>query len=324
MSNEKVTDCIIIGSGPAGYSAAIYAAHGDLNPIVYTGMEPGGQLTTTTDVDNYPGYPNGVTGPQLMENLKKQAERFGAIIKTNYIVRVDLSDEKGGIHQIHAEDGSLVKTRGIIIATGASAKYLGLESEQRLRGAGVSACATCDGFFYKGKDIAVVGGGDTALEEAIYLAKICTKVYLLVRRDIFRGSKAMQHRLSGLSNVEILFRYEVEEVLGKKVVEGIKTIVWEEKNGKKTIAKRKTINIEGLFIAIGHRPNTEIFEDQLDLDNKGYIITEKGNTSTNKPGVFAAGDVQDAIYRQAITSAGTGCMAALDLEKYLSKLPQNV
>ncbi|XCI74893.1 MAG: thioredoxin-disulfide reductase [Flavobacteriales bacterium] len=323
MSDKKVTDCIIIGSGPAGYSAAIYASRADLNPVVYTGMEPGGQLTTTIDVDNYPGYPNGVIGPQLMENLKKQAERFGTIVKTNHIVLVDLSNEKGGIHQIHADDGSLVKTRGVIIATGASIKYLGLESEQRLRGAGVSACATCDGFFYKGKDIAVVGGGDTALEEAIYLAKICTKVYILVRRDIFRGSKAMQRRLSVLSNVEVLFRYEVEEVLGKKVVEGIKATVWEEKNGKKTIVERKIINIEGLFIAIGHKPNTDLFEGQLDLDNKGYIITEKSSTRTNKPGVFAAGDVQDTIYRQAITSAGTGCMAALDLEKYLSELPQN-
>lgn len=313
MSNNTIVDCVIIGSGPAGYSAAIYAARADLKPLLYTGMEPGGQLTTTTNVDNYPGYPDGVTGPQLMEDLKKQAERFDTKIRYGYVNKVEFSSRVLGVHHIHADDGSSVETRGVIIATGASAKYLGLSSEQRLRGFGVSTCATCDGFFYKGKEVAVVGGGDTALEETIYLAKMCSKVYLLVRRDAFRASKAMQHRISNLSNVEILFHHEVREVLGNKVVQGITAL----NNQNQT---EKNITLEGLFIAIGHRPNTGLFKDQLELDDHGYIVTKKGSVQTSKPGIFASGDVQDPIYRQAITSAGTGCMAALDLERYISEL----
>lgn len=313
MSNNTIVDCVIIGSGPAGYSAAIYAARADLKPVLYTGMEPGGQLTTTTNVDNYPGYPDGVMGPQLMEDLKKQAERFDTKIRYGYVNKVEFSSRVLGVHHIHADDGSSVETRGVIIATGASAKYLGLSSEQRLRGSGVSTCATCDGFFYKGKEVAVVGGGDTALEETIYLAKMCSKVYLLVRRDAFRASKAMQHRISNLSNVEILFHHEVREVLGNKVVQGITAL----NNQNQT---EKNITLEGLFIAIGHRPNTGLFKDQLELDDHGYIVTKKGSVQTSKPGIFASGDVQDPIYRQAITSAGTGCMAALDLERYISEL----
>ncbi|XOD67007.1 MAG: thioredoxin-disulfide reductase [Flavobacteriales bacterium Tduv] len=313
MSNNTISDCVIIGSGPSGYSAAIYAARADLNPILYTGLEPGGQLTTTTYVDNYPGYPDGVMGAQLMEDLKRQAKRFNTKIRYGYIKKVEFSEEVGGMQLIHADDGNSVKTRGVIIATGASAKYLGLPSEQRLRGSGVSTCATCDGFFYKGKEVAIVGGGDTALEETIYLAKMCSKVYLLVRRDTFSASKTMQHRVSNLPNVEILFHHEVKEVLGNKVIQGIKVMNNQNQS-------EKNITIEGLFIAIGHRPNTELFKYQLELDDHGYIITKKGSSQTSKPGIFAAGDVQDPIYRQAITSAGTGCMAALDLERYLSEL----
>lgn len=311
MSVHSIFDCIIIGSGPAGYSAAIYAARADLKPMIYAGPEPGGQLTTTTEVDNYPGYPSGVSGPQLMEDLKKQAERFGALIKAQTIKSVEFSEEKGGIHKLYTENQEQIQAKGVVIATGASAKYLGLESEQRLKGAGVSACATCDGFFYKGKVVAVIGGGDTALEEAMYLSKLCSKVYLLVRKGQFRASKAMQHRAERISNLEIYFYHEVKEVLGEKFVEGIR--MFNNQN-----QQEKTLPVDGLFLAIGHHPNTDVFKKQIALDASGYIMTEKTSTRTNIPGVFAAGDVQDSIYRQAITSAGSGCMAALDLERYLS------
>lgn len=310
MSVDSVFDCVIIGSGPAGYSAAIYAARADLKPIIYTGPEPGGQLTTTTEVDNYPGYPQGVSGTKLMEDLKSQAERFGTMIKGETISRVEFSNKKGGVHLLCTEDQGKIYTKGVVIATGASAKYLGLESEERLKGAGVSACATCDGFFYKGKTVAVVGGGDTALEEAIYLSKICTKVYLLVRKSQLRASKAMQHRAGTISNLEVHFHHEVTEVLGEKFVEGIRLLNNQNR-------QEKILALDGLFLAIGHHPNTAIFKEHLDLDPSGYIITEKTSTKTSIPGVFAAGDVQDPIYRQAITSAGSGCMAALDLERYL-------
>lgn len=307
---------LIIGSGPAGYTAAIYAARADLKPVVYTGMEPGGQLTTTTEVDNFPGYPEGVDGPSMMVDLQKQAERFGTEVRIGMITAVELSDQPGGIHKAMVDDKTPIEAETIIISTGASAKYLGLPSEQRLRGGGVSACAVCDGFFYKGQEVAIVGGGDTAAEEASYLANICSKVTMLVRKDHMRASKAMQHRVNSLENIEIRYNTEIEEVLGEQVVEGIRVV------NNQTMAT-ENIPITGLFIAIGHTPNTAIFKDQLTMDETGYIITEGKSTKTNKPGVFASGDVQDKEYRQAITAAGTGCMAALDAERYLALVESN-
>jgi len=304
---------IIIGSGPAGYTAAIYAARADLNPVIYTGLEPGGQLTTTTDVDNFPGYPNGVDGPTMMNELKEQAERFGTKVKIDFISKVDFSREKGGIHKLYTQNGDEIKSKTVIISTGASAKYLGLESEQRLIGGGVSACAVCDGFFYKNQDVAIVGGGDTAIEEATYLAKICRNVTMLVRKDHFRASKAMQNRLANFDNITVLFNHEINEVIGESVVEGIKI-----KNNLND--EVSDIKITGLFIAIGHSPNTDIFKGTVNMDDSGYILTDKISTKTNIPGVFAAGDVQDKDYRQAITAAGTGCMAALDAERYLQEV----
>ncbi|MBC8300220.1 MAG: thioredoxin-disulfide reductase [Pelagibacterales bacterium] len=304
---------IIIGSGPAGYTAAIYAARADLNPVIYTGLEPGGQLTTTTDVDNFPGYPNGVDGPTMMNELKEQAERFGTKVKIDFISKVDFSREKGGIHKLYTQNGDEIKSKTVIISTGASAKYLGLESEQRLIGGGVSACAVCDGFFYKNQDVAIVGGGDTAIEEATYLAKICRNVTMLVRKDHFRASKAMQNRLANFDNITVLFNHEINEVIGESVVEGI-----EIKNNIND--EVSDIKITGLFIAIGHSPNTDIFKGTVNMDDSGYILTDKISTKTNIPGVFAAGDVQDKDYRQAITAAGTGCMAALDAERYLQEV----
>ena len=304
---------IIIGSGPAGYTAAIYAARADLKPIIYTGLEPGGQLTTTTEVDNFPGYPNGVDGPTMMNELKEQAERFGTKVEIDFIKKVDFSKDKGGIHKLYTQNGDEIKSKTVIISTGASAKYLGLESEQRLIGGGVSACAVCDGFFYKNQDVAIVGGGDTAIEEATYLAKICTNVTMLVRKDHFRASKAMQNRLSNFDNIKVLFNHEVEEVIGENVVDGLKI--------KNNLTDDKSeLKITGLFIAIGHSPNTDIFKGLVDMDESGYILTNKTSTKTNIPGVFAAGDVQDKDYRQAITAAGTGCMAALDAERYLQEV----
>ena len=304
---------IIIGSGPAGYTAAIYAARADLKPIIYTGLEPGGQLTTTTEVDNFPGYPQGVDGPTMMNELKEQAERFGTKVEIDFISKVDFSKDKGGIHKLYTQNGDEIKSKTVIISTGASAKYLGLESEQRLIGGGVSACAVCDGFFYKNQDVAIVGGGDTAIEEATYLAKICTNVTMLVRKDYFRASKAMQNRLSNFDNIKVLFNHEVEEVIGENVVDGLKI--------KNNLTDDKSeLKITGLFIAIGHSPNTDIFKGLVDMDESGYILTNKTSTKTNIPGVFAAGDVQDKDYRQAITAAGTGCMAALDAERYLQEI----
>ena len=306
-------DTIIIGSGPAGYTAAIYAARADLNPVMYTGLEPGGQLTTTTEVDNFPGYPKGVDGPTMMSELKEQAERFGTKVEIDFISKVDFSKDKGGILKLYTQNGDEIKSKTVIISTGASAKYLGLPSEQRLIGGGVSACAVCDGFFYKNQDVAIVGGGDTAIEEATYLAKICNNVTMLVRKDHFRASKAMQNRLSNYDNIKVLFNHEVMEVMGENVVDGLKI----KSNLTNDVSELK---ITGLFIAIGHSPNTDIFKGIVDMDDSGYILTDKTSTKTNIPGVFAAGDVQDKDYRQAVTAAGTGCMAALDAERYLQEI----
>ena len=311
--NLEHIKCLIIGSGPAGYTAAIYAARADLQPVMYTGIEPGGQLTTTTDVDNFPGYPQGIEGPKMMEELKEQAERFDTDVRFGRATQVKLSDEDGGLHYVQIEEEKWVEAEAIIISTGASAKYLGLESEQRLRGGGVSACAVCDGFFYKNQEVAIVGGGDTAAEEATYLAKICKKVTMLVRRDEMRASKAMQHRVFSADNLEVKFNTEVDEVLGDDVVEGLRMV-------NNQTGEKKEISITGLFIAIGHKPNTDIFADHLEMDDTGYIFTRPKSTHTNVPGVFASGDVQDKEYRQAVTAAGTGCMAALDAERYLGRV----
>ncbi len=308
---EKIK-CLIIGSGPAGYTAAIYAARADMNPVMYTGMEPGGQLTTTTEVDNFPGYPEGIDGPTMMVQLQQQAERFGTQVRIGMVTAVTFSTEVGGWHKVTVDNNKEILAHTVIISTGATAKYLGIPSEQRLRGGGVSACAVCDGFFYRGQDVAIVGAGDTAAEEATYLANICKNVTMLVRKDAMRASKAMQHRVNNTPNITVLYNSEVDEVIGDQVVDGLR-IVNNATNEKHDIA------ITGLFIAIGHKPNTEIFKGQLTMDETGYLITEPGSTKTNLPGVFAAGDVQDNIYRQAITAAGTGCMAALDAERYLAE-----
>jgi len=309
---EKIK-CIIIGSGPAGYTAAIYAARADMKPVMYTGLQMGGQLTTTTEVDNFPGYANGTDGTAMMEDLKNQAERFGTEVRFGMVTEVVLSSEVGGIHEIVVDGSKKIHANTVIISTGATAKYLGLESEQRLIGGGVSACATCDGFFYKGQDVVVVGAGDTAAEEATYLANICRKVTVLVRKDYMRASKAMQHRVNKTDNIEVLFNTELDEVLGDNVVDGVRVV-------HNITGKKHEISVTGLFIAIGHKPNTELFKGVLDMDNTGYLITEGKTTKTNIPGVFAAGDVQDKEYRQAVTAAGTGCMAALDAERYLGAL----
>ena len=310
---------LILGSGPAGYTAAIYAARADLKPIIYTGMEPGGQLTTTTEVDNFPGYPEGIDGPTMMVQLQQQAERFGTEVRIGMATAVDFSSEAGGIHKVTIDNDKVVEAETVIISTGASAKYLNIPSEQRLRGGGVSACAVCDGFFYKGQDVAIVGGGDTAAEEASYLANICNKVTMLIRKDHMRASKAMQHRVQNLPNIDIRFNTEVDEILGDQVVEGLRMV-------NNQTGEKEEIAITGFFVAIGHKPNTDIFKGQLDMDETGYIITKGKSTKTNKPGVFASGDVQDKEYRQAVTAAGTGCMAALDAERYLATIetPQEV
>jgi len=305
--------CLIIGSGPAGYTAAIYAARADMNPIMYTGMEPGGQLTTTTEVDNFPGYPGGIDGPAMMVDLQKQAERFGTEVRFGMATEVKFATEKGGIHKVVVDGKTHLEANTVIISTGASAKYLGIESEQRLRGGGVSACAVCDGFFYRGQEVAIVGAGDTAAEEASYLANICKKVTMLVRKDYMKASKAMQHRVNNLKNIEVLYNSEVDEVLGEQVVEGLR--ISNNQTGEK-----HEIEITGLFIAIGHKPNTDIFKGQMDMGADGYLKTIPGTTKTNLPGVFASGDVQDKVYRQAVTAAGTGCMAALDAERYLADI----
>lgn len=308
---EKVK-CLIIGSGPAGYTAAIYAARANLSPVMYEGLQPGGQLTTTTEVENFPGYPQGVTGPVMMEDLKAQATRFGTDVRWGMATKVDFS---GPVHKVWIDDTHLVEAETVIIATGATAKYLGLEDEKKYAGGGVSACATCDGFFYRGKDVAVVGGGDTAAEEAMYLAGLCRKVYLIVRRDVLRASRVMAERVSKTPNIEILWKHQTKGLFGDGVVEGA-TLV---KNLGEPGEKEVKIKIDGFFLAIGHTPNSEIFAEYLDRDPVGYIQTVPGSTKTKVPGVFACGDVQDSHYRQAVTAAGTGCMAAIDAERYLSE-----
>ncbi|MFZ4549816.1 MAG: thioredoxin-disulfide reductase [Bacteroidales bacterium] len=305
--NEKI-ECLIIGSGPAGYTAAIYAARADLKPVVYTGLQMGGQLTTTTEVDNFPGYPKGITGPEMMEDLQHQAERFGTDVRFGIIDKVDFQSRP---FKATTDSGKIVEAETVIISTGATARWLGLESEKRYNGHGVSACATCDGFFFRGMDIAVVGGGDTACEEASYLAKLGRKVYLIVRRDELRASKAMQHRVKNTANIEIIWNAITEEITGDgKVVTGARL------KDSKTGAIRE-IEIQGFFVAIGHTPNTDIFKGQIELDEQGYIKTIPGSTRTNVEGVFAAGDVQDHVYRQAVTAAGTGCMAAIEAERWM-------
>lgn len=307
LMNQATVDVLIIGSGPAGYTAAIYAARAGLSPVLYQGKQPGGQLTITTDVENFPGYPGGVQGPQMMMDLQQQAERFGTDIRLANVTAVDFSTYP---HQVTIDDEHTVKAKTVIIATGASAKWLGLPSETRLNGKGVSACAVCDGFFFKGQDVAIVGAGDSAAEEAVYLSKICQKVYMLVRKDEMRASAIMQKRVMSKPNIEILWNTETEEILGEDTVSGVRVI------DSQTQVKRE-IAIQGFFVAIGHQPNTSIFAPYLDLDKQGYIQTIPGTTKTNVPGVFAAGDAQDATYRQAVTAAGTGCMAALDAERFL-------
>ncbi|MFT4679616.1 MAG: thioredoxin reductase (NADPH) [Flavobacteriales bacterium] len=311
--NTEHVECLIIGSGPAGYTAAIYAARADLKPVLYQGLQPGGQLTETTEVDNYPGYPEGIDGPQMMVDFQKQAERFDTDVRSGWVTKVDFSGSK---HSVEIDDGKKTITADtVIISTGASAKWLGLESEIRLRdaGGGVSACAVCDGFFYRGQDVAIVGAGDTAAEEASYLAKLCNKVYMLVRRDEMRASKAMQNRVKSIKNIEILFNHETVEVLGAEGVEGARVMNRETK-------ETRDLKITGFFVAIGHKPNTDVFKDYLNLDPQGYILNVPGTSKTNVAGVFVCGDAADKTYRQAVTAAGTGCMAALDAERYLAAM----
>ena len=308
MSNEQVK-ILIIGSGPAGYTAAIYAARAGLNPVLYQGMQPGGQLTITNDVENYPGYPEGVAGPQMMIDFQKQAGRFGAEIRSGMATAVDFSDWP---LEATIDEKTIVKAEAVIISTGASAKWLGLESEQRLNGKGVSACAVCDGFFFKDQDVAVVGAGDTAAEEAGYLSKIVNKVYMLVRRDRMRASKIMQQRVMNTSNIEIFWNTEAEEILGDATVNGVR--IFNNVTGRK-----RTLDVQGFFVAIGHEPNTGLFKGWLDMDENGYIRTVPGSSKTNVPGVFVTGDAQDKIYRQAVTAAGSGCMGALDAEKFIAE-----
>jgi thioredoxin reductase (NADPH) len=300
--------CIIIGSGPAGYTAAIYAARANMKPVMFTGIQPGGQLMTTTEVENFPGYPKGITGPEMMEELKEQAERFGTEIRYELINKVDFS---GDVHKIWTESGQEIHAYSVVISTGADAKWLGLESEERLKNNGVSACAVCDGFFFRGQDVAVVGAGDTAAEEATYLAKLCKTVHLLVRRDEMRASKIMQDRVLNTPNLIVHWNTETDEILGDEFVEAMR--IRNNKTGELT-----EIPIGGFFVAIGHKPNTDIFKNSLNMDLAGYLITEGKSSRTNVEGVFASGDAQDNIYRQAVTAAGTGCMAALDAERYLA------
>jgi thioredoxin reductase (NADPH) len=308
METEKVS-ILIIGSGPAGYTAAIYAARANMKPLLYQGIQPGGQLTITTEVENYPGYPDGIQGPEMMEHFEKQAARMGADIRYGLATKVDFS---GVVKKVWIDDEKLIEADAVIISTGASAKWLGIPSEERLNGFGVSACAVCDGFFFKGKEVAIVGAGDTAAEEAHYLSKMCTTVHMFVRKEAMRASKVMQDRVLNTPNIKVYWNSETEEILGEKAVEGVRII--------NTQTQEKTIiPITGFFVAIGHQPNTDIFKGQLKMEDTGYIITEGKSTKTNLPGVFACGDAQDAIYRQAVTAAGTGCMAALDAERWLSE-----
>jgi len=313
MSDQiEEIQCLIIGSGPAGYTAAIYASRADLKPVMYTGMQMGGQLTTTTEVDNFPGYPEGIDGPTMMEQLKQQAERFGTEVRFGLATKVEFAKEAGGTHKVWVDETKEIHAKTVIISTGATAKYLGLESETKFMGHGVSACAVCDGFFYKGQEVVIVGAGDTAAEEATYLSKLCPKVTMLIRRDEMRASKAMQHRVLNTPNIEVLWNTETVEVLGDKTVTGIKV-------RNRNTQEEKVVPAEGFFVAIGHKPNTDIFANQLDMDDTGYLITQPDSTSTNIPGVFATGDAQDKIFRQAVTAAGTGCMGALEAERYLAE-----
>lgn len=306
--DKKILKTVIIGSGPAGYTAAIYAARAGLEPVLYTGQEPGGQLMITNDVENYPGYPDGVVGPQMMEDFKKQAERFGTRVIFEKIVKVDLT---GPIHKIWSETGEEIQSHTVIISTGASAKWLGLDSEKKFQNNGVSACAVCDGFFFRGQEVAVVGGGDTAAEESTYLSKLCPKVHLFVRRDEMRASKIMQDRVMNTKNIEVHWDTVVLEIVGEKEVTGVRI-----KNVK--TLEESEISISGFFVAIGHEPNTAIFKGWLEMDESGYLKAIPGTTKTSIPGVFVSGDAQDKVYRQAVTAAGTGCMAALDAERYLA------
>lgn len=302
--------CLIIGSGPAGYTAAIYASRADLNPLLYTGLTPGGQLTETTEVDNFPGYPKGITGPELMEDLKSQAERFGTQVRFGLATKADLNSNP---KRITIDEKTEITADTVIISTGASAKWLGLENENRLRlnAGGVSACAVCDGFFYKGQDVAIVGAGDTAAEEATYLSKLCRKVYMIVRRDEMRASKAMQNRVKATANIEIIYNSETSDILGAEMVEGVlvKNVLTND---------LRLLDVTGFFVAIGHKPNTDIFAGQINMDDLGYIDVAAGSTRTNIEGVFAVGDCADKTYRQAVTAAGSGCMGALDAERYLA------
>lgn len=313
IENVEKIKCLIIGSGPAGYTAAIYASRANLKPVLYTGLQMGGQLTTTTEVDNYPGYPEGVTGPSMMEDFKKQAERFGAEIRFGIATDVDFS---GKTHKVTFDDNKIIEADAVIISTGATAKYLGLKAESDYAGMGVSACATCDGFFYRGKDVAVVGGGDTAAEEATYLAGLCRKVYLIVRRDVLRASKVMQDKVMHTKNIEVLWEHQTVDLFGENGVEGATLVKKKGTPSEETVK----IKIDGFFLAIGHHPNSDIFKKYIETDQVGYIKTIPGTSKTNVQGVFAAGDVQDPNYRQAITAAGSGCMAAIDAERYLSEL----
>lgn len=311
MSTPEKVSCLIIGSGPAGYTAAIYAARADLKPMMYMGPEPGGQLTTTTEVENYPGFPKGVQGPEMMELFKAQAERFETDVRFGWATKVDFS---GPVHKVWIDEGKVeLHADTVIIATGASAKWLGLESEQKYRAiGGVSACAVCDGFFYRGKDVAIVGAGDTAAEEATYLAKLCKQVYMIVRKGEMRASKAMQNRVLNTPNIEVIYHSETKEVLGNDT--GVTGAII---RNIETGADRQ-IDVYGFFVAIGHKPNTDVFKEWIDMDEAGYIITTPGTSKTNVEGVFAVGDAQDKIYRQAVTAAGSGCMGALDAERYLA------
>ncbi len=308
MSIEKVK-VLIIGSGPAGFTAAVYAARAGLKPVLYQGGQPGGQLTITNDVENYPGYPDGVIGPQMMIDFQKQAERFGTEVRSGMVTSVDFS---GWPHKAVIDEKTEIEAEAVIISTGASAKWLGLESEERLNGKGVSACAVCDGFFFRGQDVVLVGGGDTAAEEASYLSKIVNKVYMIVRRDEMRASKIMQQRVLNAPNIEVLWNTETDEVLGDQEVSGVRVV-------NNQTGEKREIEAQGFFVAIGHEPNTAIFKDWLELDDTGYIKTIPGTAKTNIPGVFATGDAQDKIYRQAVTAAGSGCMGALDAEKFIAE-----
>ena len=310
MSKEiEKHNCIIVGSGPAGYTAAIYAARANMNPVMIMGMEPGGQLMQTTDVENYPGYPEGIMGPQMMEDFKKQAERFGTDIRYGMVTKVDFSERP---HKLYVDGDKEIHAETVILATGASAKWLGIESEKRLNGAGVSACAVCDGFFYKGTEVGIVGAGDTAAEEALYLSKLCTTVHMFVRRNEMRASKIMQDRVLKTKNIKVYWNTETDEVLGENEVEGVRVV--NNQTGEKT-----EIPIKGFFVAIGHKPNSDPFKDFLETDSVGYVKTKPDSTQTNIEGVYACGDLQDSVYRQAVTAAGTGCMAALEAERFLSE-----